>query len=438
MRIRTLPRNDPHCGWYLSLPPPPQARVLAGGQRAHYVVIGGGFTGVAAARRLAELQPDAHIALVEAGRIGDGAAGRSSGFIIDQAHNIRASSFADGLENEKRQLRINREGIAYLRSTVHERGIACGWREDGKVHAAATARGVSRLEDFARTLDALGQPYSRLDATQLKQIVGTGYYRAGLHTPGTVLAQPAALVRGLGETLPANVAVYEESAVVEIAYGPPHRLRTSGGLISADSVLLANNGFGAFFGFYRHHLLPVVTFGSLTRRLTADERARLGGHESWGVIPADPFGTSVRRTPDHRILIRNIYAYASGFHPTEPQRRRARARHEHCFRARFPMLQGVGFEYSWGGALCLSRNGEPVFGELAPGVFASICHNGVGIARGTICGKLLAELAVGHPSESLDIMLAYGRPSRKFPEPITALGARLTLAYRRMRAAREL
>ncbi len=85
-----MPNSDPlltdmrHApGWYAILPEPAPANRLKGHQVADWVVVGAGVTGLAAARRLGELAPDARIILVENYRVGYGASGRNSGFIID-------------------------------------------------------------------------------------------------------------------------------------------------------------------------------------------------------------------------------------------------------------------------------------------------------------------------------------------------------------------
>ncbi len=436
--VAPLPRMDNRNGWLEILPPLPPANVATGSHAFDYVVIGGGFTGLAAARRLAELNPDSSVCLIDAGRIGNNAAGRCSGFAIDQAHNIRATDFAVEIESEKNQITLNRAGQDYLRDVVQTHDIDCDWREQGKVHGAATPRGQELLKAYSGNLDLLGAEYEHLDATRMKQITGTNFYTAGLFTPGTILIQPAALVRGLAETMPANVTVFEDSPVTAIDYDQVQRLRTASAVITAPTVILANNGFASRFGFYDDHIIPISTFGSLTRQMTDEEIAILGGEISWGIIPADPFGTSVRRTADNRILIRNIYSYSPDLNSGEDTRLWARGKHERSFRNRFPMLPKLELEYTWGGPLALSRNGAPVFGKLADRVFASACHNGVGIARGTICGKLIAEDVSGQDSGLLQIMRNAARPSKLLPAFMMHIGIRANFAVRRMRAGREL
>ena len=73
-------------GWYAILPRPAPANRLKGRQTADWVVVGAGVTGLAAARRLAELAPEARIILLDQYRVGFGASGRNSGFIIDTPH----------------------------------------------------------------------------------------------------------------------------------------------------------------------------------------------------------------------------------------------------------------------------------------------------------------------------------------------------------------
>src|SRR5262245_21137982 len=112
MQISVLPKDPRPSGWYASLPKPPPVRQLSGQQKADWVVVGAGFTGVAAARRLAELAPNSRVVLIEAQRVGMGASGRNAGFIIDVPHNADAAGGA--AEANRRMLRLNRFAIGWL------------------------------------------------------------------------------------------------------------------------------------------------------------------------------------------------------------------------------------------------------------------------------------------------------------------------------------
>ncbi len=453
MKVSLLPEYDRANGWYEILPSPAEPNVLRGDITVDHVVVGGGYSGLAVCRRLAELDPSASVVLVEGGRIGNNAAGRSSGFAIDHAHNIRAKSFAadsapELLQNAKKEVALNRAGLDYLDQTIEREGIECEWVKEGKYHAAATDKGAGLLETFATSLDAIEEDYVRFDAAALKERLGTGFYKSGILAPHSYLVQPAAMVRGLAETMPANVLVYEDSMVTDVEYaeapGGSHTLSTASGSISTPSLVLATNGFSEGFGFFTKHLIPMITWGSMTRPLTPGEVEALGGDESYGIIAAHPAGTSVRRFVDrrdgtHRILVRNIFSYSRRSKIVGKPLATARKTHRQSFENRYPMLGGVGFDYTWGGALSLTRNGAPVFGELQPGVYATVVHNGVGIAKGTISGKLLAESMLGEADDHGMIvqMQAKGRPSRNYPEPFNAWGVRLNARWRRSQAGLE-
>lgn len=436
MKVSLLPRYDRSNGWLEILPPLPAANKVEGNLVFDHVVIGGGYGGLAAARRLAELAPESSIALVEADRIGNNAAGRCSGFIIDHAHNIRAKGFADDTENAKRGIALNRAGLDWLREIVKANDIDCDWREEGKIHAAASDKGEEFLTEFAASLDAVNEDYSMLDADELKAKFGTDFYHRGLLAPHTVLVQPAALVIGLACTMPSNVTVFESSPITDYTFGSPHKLQTSGGTITAASVILAANGFGEGFGFFTKHLIPLITWGSMTRQLTADELDRLGGEESYGVIPAHPAGTTVRRLPEGRILIRNQYTY-SRRSDVQVGKGPVAAVHRKSFEARYPMLADVEFEYTWGGALSLSRNGAGVCGELQPGVWSTMVYQGTGMAKGTISGKYLAEMMMGHIPPLVDVLTGKTAPSRNYPEPFNGWGVAMNARWRRWQAGPE-
>ncbi|GED23186.1 NAD(P)/FAD-dependent oxidoreductase [Halomonas halmophila] len=435
-----LPQNDGRCGWYDTLPSPPPAVSLKGEVKADWVVLGAGLAGLATARRLAELQPNATIALIEARRVGAGAAGRNSGFMIDLPHDLTSHDYTGDKSGDREQIRLNRGAIDYMRNIVKGHGIDCDWREQGKLHGAVEDLGQRSLETFAKGLTALDEPYRVLDAREMQAVTGTNFFQTGLHAPGAVLVQPAALVRGLARTLPENVSLYEDTPVHKIEVGKPHALVTDQGRIQAPRMVLANNAYAAQFGQLglKGRILPVYTYGSLSQPLDSEQLAVLGGEESWGLIPANPMGTTVRRMGDGRICIRNSFTYNPDISTGAKRLAHVHAAHRRSFETRFPMLSGVELEYTWGGALCVSRNGGMPFGELAPGVFSAVCQNGLGLTRGTISGKLIAEYALGIESELLDIMLKQPKPACNPPEPFLGMGVRSTLAWKEWQAGREL
>ena len=428
-RIEALPRDDATNGWANILPARHPTPPLEGAVMCDWVVVGAGFAGLAATRRLAENRPHDKIVLLDAQKMGDGASARNSGFVIDLPHNVGAE-LADK-PAEQRVMRLSRAASAYNAEIVAKHGIDCDWSNRGQHLAAVSPGGVAHLEAFTRELDALGEPYRMLDRRQTAAALGTEYYRAAVHTPGTVLMQPAALVRGLADTMPENVTLHEQSPVTAIDYGERIRLETPGGSVDAASIILAINGFAPQFGHYRRRIFSIRAYASLTRPLTADEQAALGGEHDWGILPTNAFAApTMRYTRDNRLLFRQNMSYASRLYTDPAGHEAVRRAHIPLFRARFPMLPEVTFEHTWVGYLCLSRNFAPGFGQHAPNVFTAVCQNAMGATKGTVSGMLVADLACGVDNPLIADMEAFGQPERLPPRPFLDIGAWANMAWR--------
>ena len=91
MKIKRLPKDDVTNGWSAVLEGREVNPALVSDQHADWLVLGAGYAGLAAARRLAENCPEDKIAIVDAGSAGENASGRNSGFAIDLPHNVGSS-----------------------------------------------------------------------------------------------------------------------------------------------------------------------------------------------------------------------------------------------------------------------------------------------------------------------------------------------------------
>jgi glycine/D-amino acid oxidase-like deaminating enzyme len=423
--ISFLPSNDASNGWNRVLPSRTPMPSLEGRTRADWLVVGAGFAGLAAARRLAENRPTDSIALIEAHEVGENASGRNSGFAIDLPHNVAASPAE--LETSRCHIRLNRAAITHLETMVRNHAIDCGWSRRGRYHAAVSTRGTEEiLKPLATELGTLGEPLRWLSGKELERELGTAYYNSAVYTPGCVLLNPAALTRGLAATLPGNVRLYENSPVVVAEYGRDIELATPHGFIQAPRMILAVNGFAAEFGFFRRHLLRFAACASLTRRLTESEAAALAGTGDWGLTPANAFVSSTMRyTPDHRILIAHHTVYTPRHGISDRDLARARRKHRRVFLKRFPILSKVTLDYTWAGYVCLSRNGAPGFGRAASNIWTAVCQNAVGVTNGTISGLLAADMACGEDNALIADMEALGRPERLPPQPFCNWAVRI-------------
>jgi glycine/D-amino acid oxidase-like deaminating enzyme len=402
------------------------------------LVIGGGWMGLHAARRFAELRPDASVVLVDAGRIGNNASGRCMGFAIDLAHNPRKRDFVEDVKGNREELLVNLEGNAYLRSAVEELGVECDWDPQGKYHSAATDHGVADLLSFSHALDRMGQRYRWVEREEIQALTGSRHYIRALHHPGTILLQPAKYLKNATHLLPKNVTVHEDTPITAVRLGKPkHLCETPTGTLRASIVIICAAAYLTKFGFFRNSAIPVYTFASMTRPLSHAEIAQAGDRAAYGLIPADSFGTTVRRTRDDRLFLRNVYAYAEDGKATLRDVLKARNQQQVAFDRRWPSLSSIGFEASWGGLLTLAQNGGMVFGRLAEDVYGAAFCNGTGVSRGTAFGKAVAELACGLSSPVIEVLKNRPKPSKAFPKIITSLGVRFVTARRFKKAGGE-
>ncbi|NRB04229.1 MAG: FAD-binding oxidoreductase [Rhodobacteraceae bacterium] len=441
--VKKLPRDPGPAAWNCLLPEaPPPARV-EDDITAEWIVIGAGFAGLSAARRLSQLCPGDRIVVLDAKRVAEGPAGRNSGFMIDLPHDLASDDYGGALESDIAQTTDNRRAIAFAAEMARDFGLSDeAFVQSGKINAAATAKGDHHNRDYAKHLSAMGEAHEMLDAAQMQDLTGIDYYSSGLFTPGAAMIQPAAYVRGVADGLRSNrVQIFEFSPALALHKDAFWTVKTPKGSVRAQKVILAVNGHLENFGFMGGRLMHVFTYGSMTRALTPDEVARLGGAPIWGVTPADPLGTTVRRlsgTGGDRIVVRNRFTFDPSLEVSDQKLANVTRDHDRAFRARFPMLEGVEMEHRWGGRLCLSYNNVQVVREVDDGLYAACCQNGLGTVKGTLAGLLAAEMACGVGSDALDRALSAPAPTRLPPSPLAKLGATARLRWGEARAGREL
>lgn len=434
MNTSFLPHYSSHSGWNALLPAriartePPASRAF------DYIVIGAGFTGLSAARRLSELAPDRSVLVLEGSVIGEGSSSRNSGFMSTFP---RSGIVKDPVQDDllgRSQIRVYEQGLQWLKDTLLQNKIDCGWDEDsGKYNASATPAGKMALQSGIQKNTRLGIDSEVLDQNQLQQRLGTRYYNFGYYTRNNVFVQPAAMHRGLADTLADNVTLLEETFAQRIS-GSPGRfvVATSKGDFSGRQLVIANNAFARKLGFLKDRLIAIYTYAGLTPALSDEQATQLGLARQWGLLPAHRLGTTLRKVSGNRFMVRSAYSYESERSVSAYTRMLT-----HYYQRRFPHMASHEFEYVWGGTTALTRNGGIFFGKLADGIYGSLGCNGSGVLRGTVNGRLLADLMLDHSSDELDAVLGLGGPSWLPPEPLRALGVKSAIFYQGIKASAE-
>lgn len=440
-----LPVHRGPAAWSSILPSQPATPPLEGALRVDVAVVGGGFAGLSAARRLRRNDPSLRIAVLEAGALAEGASGRNSGFMIDLPHDLQSDDYAGkGIAADKAMTALNRAAIAFAGDAVQDYAIDPAFYDPaGKINGAATDAGRKLNVSYAEHLTELGEANEMLDAKSMHDVTGSRHYTSGLYTPGTVMLQPAGYIRSLGAGLRRDgVQVFENTPVTRIVRkSPDWELATPKGKIAAAKVILANNGHLESFGFARRRLMHVFLYASMTQELDRTALSKLGGQPRWGITPSDPMGTTMRRIDTaqggNRIVTRTCASYFPGMVPSDAAVARAARIHRKKFADRFPTIANVPMEHSWAGHLCLSWNGSAVMRELEPGLFSACVDNGLGTVRSTLTGIGAADLVLNRPSDIAAHFLAEEQPTKLVPSPFAEIGANIYFRWKEWRARDE-
>ena len=441
---RTLPVHRGPAAWNAILAAqPPASAPLDNDMRADFTIVGAGFAGLSAARRITQLEPKAKIVVLDAGRVAEGAAGRNSGFMIDLPHDLASDNYAGGGDDRK-MIALNRQAIDFARDAVEDYGIDPDYFDPaGKINGAASEAAESHNKSYARHLASLDEDSQMLDSQQMQEMTGSRHYISGLFTSGTVILQPAGYIRGLARGLMAQgVQILENSPVTGFARdGENWKVETKNGSVTAPKLILTVNGHLESFGFKRNRLMQLFLFAVMTPELDRDALNRLGGQPRWGVTPSDPMGTTMRRIDTrqggNRIVTRTCAVLRPGMSTTANDLSRATRVMQRKFDRRFPQLAGMRMEYEWAGHLCLSLNGVSVAREIETGVFSGCVQNGLGTTRGTLTGIAAADMACGHASNIADHFHSEAAPKRLPPQPFREIGANAVLRWKEWRAAEE-
>ena len=413
---------------------------LSGDHKTDWLVIGGGFTGLAAARRLAELRPEARIMLIDRQLLGQGASGRNSGFSVAmEMPNPSDLKSVAGRADYQAQWNVHRAAWAEVKRLVESLGIECDYDPNGYFFAVREESKFARRAAIAQAINSLGGEARVLGADELQARLGISFYRHGLWIgAGNALLQPARFAKGLIDHLPPQIEVYENTDAVKLSprAGGGALVALPKGSIDAAHVIVGLNAFMPRLGLKRNQVFPISLTASLTRPLSEEEEAQIGRALPWGTLCPIEGGATVRLTADRRILMRNTAEYEpAGISAAMLGKRRAW--HEMGLKHRFPFLGSDAIEHTWSGHMCASRNGRFVFEEVGAGMFAAGCYNGAGVARGTLLGKLMAEYASGATSPLIETALAQEQPAWVPSGPFFTLGAKIRLAHELRRAKSE-
>lgn len=398
---------------------------LSGPIEGHYdvAVIGGGFTGLAAARQLA--MAGSNVIVLEAETVGFGASGRNGGHLNSGlAHSYTAAKAHLGKERAIALYRALDDSVDTLEKIIAEEGIDCNFRRSGKLKLASKPQHFEALAKNFEAVHAEVDPDTALlSAEDLKSEIGSPFFGAMLSKKSAMMHMGRYVV-GLAEAAKRHGATIVEKAAVENVSKADgkHVLITKQGAITADQVIVATGAYTTKnFSYFRRRIIPVGSFIVATRPLTdAEVAATMPGNRT--CVNSMNIGNYWRLSPDNRL----IFGGRARFSATSDQQSDAKSGailRESLSRI-FPQLAQVEIDYCWGGLVDMTKDRFPRAG-YHDGMWYAMGYSGHGAQFSTHLGMTIADAILGrvdrNPLNGLDWPAVPGHFGKPWFLPLVGL-----------------
>ena len=392
--------------------------------RASVVVIGGGLTGLSAARTLAKNGTD--VVVLEADAIGAAASGRNGGQCNNGiATDLGALAERLGMDAACAIYTAFNDAVDRVEAIVTEEAIACDFVRNGKLKLADKPDHARKLIKAVALLQRTVDPDARyLDRAALGHEIGSDAFHGGIVLPLSGSVHVGRLTRGLADAARRHGAqILERTAVTGLTRidGGKHRIATRRGTIVADEVLLATgvSGVGPF-GWLRRRIVPVGSFVIATEPLGEDRIARLmPGRRNY--TTSRHIGNYFRLAADGRLIFGGRALFAM---PTPQNVDRGGK----ILRARlgqiFPDLADVPIAHVWGGVLDMTADRLPRAGAHG-GVHYAVGLSGHGVQMSVFLGDRMADVILGNRKDQPFSALPWPAVPGHFGKPwfLPAVGA---------------
>ncbi len=410
--------------WFDELDAPVTPRAaLEGAEQADVAIVGAGYSGLWTAYYLARSRPELRIAIVEGEVAGYGASGRNGGWCVGDVSGAdallaRRSTRAAGLDLQRAAF----AAVDEIGRVCSEEGIDAHYKKGGVLRIAANPTQGEQLREHVSRLAHFGfepSDYLFLEPDEVaERFRGIETYGAMLGAHCAVL-QPARLVRGLADRVEAlGVRIFEDSPVTHIA---PRAIRTAGGELRAEQVVVATEGFTSLLKGRHRDLLTLHSWMLATEPLPESVWKEIGLDEREAFSDASLSVTYAQRTVDDRLAFGAWGTYNFGsrvqhrFDRSEP----LFAELHRMMLKLFPALTDAEITHHWGGPIAAARDLRTRVGfdpESGMGWIGG--YIGEGVAISNLAGHTLAELLAGLDTERTRLALV-SPPARKWEiEPL--------------------
>ena len=370
-------------------------------ERVDVLVIGAGYTGLSAARRLAK--SGATVLVVEREHIGFGASSRNAGQALTGLRLDSKTLIARyGQSQARRLFESSLLALEHLEALLVAESIDCEYERTGHIQAAwKTTHFDSLRKEQAILSRTFGHPVELLSKDQQRREIGSDRYHGVLVDPRSGALNPAQYVSGLADAARragAAIATGINVERVRRAADNAWTVTTSRGPIHARDVLVATNGYtGAATPLLQKSMVAIGSYSVATEPLAEADALRLLPNRRMA-FDSKQFLYYFRLTSDHRLLFGGRASFTQA---NENTTRRAATILRQGINTVFPELASTPLAYAWGGQVSIARDQRPHAGRLDDGTYFAGAYAGHGIAMATLLGDLtarrLAGEAVDHP-----------------------------------------
>ncbi|MBI5506315.1 MAG: FAD-dependent oxidoreductase [Deltaproteobacteria bacterium] len=407
---------------------------LAGDVKVDVAIIGGGFTGLSTAYNLRCDNPAMTVAVLESEVIGYGASGRNGGFSMTLFGMEPAVTKA--LFGQQRMIEAHRymeRAVDYVDALVREHDLQSEYWFPGFLRVATTPAYARRIQHDLELLTSMGiGGIEWIDAERLRGEVDSQAFLGAWWEPRCGLLNPARHVRELERLAQQfGVTVYERTPVTQITRGARFTLKTPGGTVTADKIVLATNAYSHLIPELRAKQHPVFTHMVVTEPLTPAQLASIGWKNRQGVEDARNLVHYFRLTADNRLAMGGSgITLAYGRKMDCDLSPRFFADLERDVVRLFPGLAGVRFTHRWGGPVSVAAQMAPAIGCLgdARAVYSLGCQ-GHGVSLTHLNGRTLADLICERKTDLTDVWFVNRRVLPYPPEPLCFALSKAVLAY---------
>jgi glycine/D-amino acid oxidase-like deaminating enzyme len=389
------PDYEPQPYWWDEVDLPQAAPVPLPGT-VDVAVVGGGYTGLAAAWEISRAGRD--VIVLDRDDIGAGASSLNGGMVHPGGKRDLSEFLA---EPSGRQLWDETvaavEGVGALGT---ELGIGFDWQRRGHLELAHHPRVALHQQALAATYSSIGEEARFLDASDVRGEIGSGRFFGGLLVERSAGVHPAKLAAGLVRAATASGAVLQGATTVlgvdRRAQG--YELETSRGALRCSEVVVATNGTTdrRLVPWLGRRVLRIGSYMIATERLDPDLATSVNPHGRM-FFDTKNLLHYWRLSPDGRRI---LFGGRTSLSPTTVERSR-----DLLYAALVkvhPQLEGVRVERAWGGQVALTADRFPHVGRHRDsGIVYAMGYCGSGVALSVHFGRAVGRWLCGLGDQSV-------------------------------------